>query len=78
MDIQAQKIDLAQKILKSNNPVVLRKIDEILKMEDKKNWYEELPIEIQDSINLALEEMESGNLLTHEQVIQETRAKYGF
>jgi predicted transcriptional regulator len=79
MDIQALKIDLAHKILKSNNPSLLQKIDQIFRSEDKEDcWWEELPKEIQDSISQGLKEAESDNLLTHEQVVQETRAKYGF
>ena len=78
MDIQSLKIDLVQKILKSNSPTVLQKIDQIFRSEETDDWWNELPPEIQDSINLGLEDMESDNLLTHEQIVQETRAKYGF
>ncbi len=78
MDIQTLKIDLARKILNSNKPSVLEEIDEILKREDPQDWWDELPSEIQDSILEGLNESESGNLLTHEQVVQETHSKYGF
>ena len=78
MDIQALKIDLVQKIINSNRPSVLQKIDQIFRSEETDDWWNELPPEIQDSINLGLEEMETDDLLTHEQVVQETRAKYGF
>jgi hypothetical protein len=78
MDIQALKIDLVQKILKSNRPSVLKKIDQIFISEETDDWWNELPPEIQESINMGLEEMESDHLLTNEQVVQETRAKYGF
>jgi hypothetical protein len=78
MDIQALKIELVQKILKSNRPSVLQKIDQIFRGEDTDDWWNELPQEIQDTIEDALKEAESDKLLTHEQVVQETRAKYGF
>lgn len=78
MDIQALKIDLVQKILKSNKPAFLQKVNQLFKDEGIEDWWEDLPKEIQDSINQGLEDAEEGNLLTHEQVVQETREKYGF
>lgn len=78
MDIQAQKINLAQKILQSNDPELLKKLEEIFLAEEKKDWFDELPLEIQESITQGLSEMESGELITHEQLVQEAKAKYGF
>lgn len=78
MDIQAQKINLAQKILQSDDPELLKKLEEIFLAEDKKDWFDELPLEIQESITQGLSEMESGELMTHEQLVQEAKAKYGF
>jgi len=78
MDIQALKIDLAQKILKSNKPEFLQKVDQLFRNEGVEDWWEELPQEIQYSINQGLIDAEAGNLLTHEQVVQEAREKYGF
>lgn len=78
MDIQALKIELAQKILESNRADLLQKIDQLFKTESNNDWWEELPAEIQDSIILGLKEAETGDLLTHEQVVTEAREKYGY
>ena len=78
MDIQTLKIDLAQKILNSNTPSVLEKIKQILKEEDSEDWWDEIPLEIQEAIQDGLKQSESGDLLTHEQVVNEARVKYGF
>ncbi|OFX60795.1 MAG: hypothetical protein A2066_07350 [Bacteroidetes bacterium GWB2_41_8] len=78
MDIQTLKINLARKILDSNKPSVLEKVEEILKSEGSEDWWYELPVEIQEAIQDGLKQAESGNLLTHEQVVHEARTKYGF
>lgn len=78
MDIQALKIELAQKILESNRADLLQKIDQLFKTESNNDWWEELPAEIQDSIILGLREAETGDLLTHEQVVTEARERYGY
>ncbi len=78
MDIQALKIDLAQKILNSNKPDLLQKVNQLFRMEEPNDWWVELPKEIQESINQGLKDVEDGNVWTHEQVVQEAREKYGY
>jgi hypothetical protein len=78
MDIQALKIDLVQKILNSDQPALLQKVERLFEAEGKDDWWEKLPKEIQDSISQGLKDAEEGNVWTHEQVVQERREKYGF
>lgn len=78
MDIQALKIDLAKKILKSNKPALLQKVEQLFKMENDDDWWEDLPVEIQESIIQGLNEATDGNVLNHQQVVQEAREKYGY
>lgn len=78
MDIQALKIDLVQKILNSDQPALLQKVERLFETGEKDDWWEKLPKEIQDSISQGLKDAEEGNVWTHEQVVQETREKYGF
>lgn len=78
MDIQALKIELAQKILKTNKSDLLMKVDQLFNMENNDDWWEELPQEVQDSITRGLQDAEEGRVFTHEQVVQEAREKYGF
>lgn len=78
MDIQTLKIELAQRILKSNRTDLLQKIDQLFKMEGNNDWWDELPPEIQDSIMLGLKDVEEDRFLTHDQVVKEAREKYGY
>ncbi len=78
MDIQALKIDIVQKILSTNNPGLLSRVNTILKKEVDKDWWDQLPLEVQDSILEGIHDIEEGNIFTHEQVIQEAKQKYGF
>lgn len=78
MDISALKIDLVQKILNMKNTTLLYKIDNILQEEAEKDWWDQLPQEVRDSIAEGLKDVEEGRTLTHTQVIQEAKQKYGF
>jgi predicted transcriptional regulator len=78
MDIQALKIDLVQKILNSNKPDLLQKVNQLFRLEDPIDWWDELPQEIQDSINQGLQDVEEGNVWTYQQVVEEVREKYGY
>jgi hypothetical protein len=78
MDIAALKLDLVQKILTTKNPSLLFRINNILKKEVEKDWWDQLPREIQDSIFEGIRDIEEGNVYMHDQVIQEAKQKYGF
>ena len=78
MDIQALKLDLVQKILSTTNPALLSRIDDILKKEVEKDWWDQMPLEIQESILEGIHDIETGKVFTNEQVIQEAKQKYGF
>ena len=78
MDIQALKIDLAERILKTDNPALLIKINKLLRQENTGDWWDQLPKEVQDSILEGLDDVKEGKVFTHEQVIREARHKYGF
>jgi len=78
MDIQALKIDLVEKIIRTENQSVLIKIGELLQKEKSEDWWEQLPSEIQESILDGVNDVQEGNVYTHQQVIQEAREKYGY
>jgi hypothetical protein len=78
MDIPALKLDLVQKILSTKNPSLLVKINKLLQKEVEKDWWDQLPREVQDSIFEGIHDIEKGKVFTHEQVIQEAKQKYGF
>ncbi len=78
MDIPALKLDLVQKILNTKNPSLLNKINTIQKKQVEKDWWDQLPFEVQDSIIEGIHDIEDGKVFTHDQVIQEAKQKYGF
>jgi predicted transcriptional regulator len=78
MDIQALKIDLAQKILRTQNTTLLSIISNLFQKEVEKDWWDQLPQEVQDSIFEGIQDIGKGKVFTHDQVIQEARQKYGF
>jgi len=78
MDIQTLKIDLARRILSSQNASLLHKIESIFQKEVETDWWDQLPKEVQDSINEGIQDIEKGHVLTHQQVIHEAKEKYGF
>lgn len=78
MDIQALKLDLVEKILNTEKTSLLLQINTLFQNENADDWWDKLPTEIQESILAGIEDIEKGNIYSHEQVIQEAKQKYGF
>ncbi len=78
MDIQTLKLDLVSKIINTEKPTLLLKINKILQKENKTDWWDKLPREVQESILEGMDNVKNGNVFTHEQVVQEAKQKYGF
>lgn len=77
MDIQALKLDLVGKILKTNKPSLLIKINNLISSEND-DWWDEIPPEVQISILEEIEDIKSGNVFSHEDILREAKQKYGF
>ncbi len=77
MDIQSLKLDLISKIMSIDKPALLIEINKILQKENKTDWWDNLPLEVQESILEGLTDIQNGNIVTHEQVMQEAKQKYG-
>jgi predicted transcriptional regulator len=60
-----------------DKPALLVEINEILQKETKSDWWDNLPLEVQESILEGLTDIQNGNVLTHDQVMEEARQKYG-
>lgn len=78
MEIQSLKLDLVKKILNTEKPSILIKISKMFQTESTENWWDQLPVEVQESILEGLKDAEKGNVFTHDQVMNEAREKYGF
>lgn len=78
MDIQALKLDLVEKIIHTEKTSVLVKIKDLLQSEKADDWWESLPVEIQESIVEGLHDIKEGKVFTHGEIISEAKQKYGF
>ncbi|QGY46583.1 hypothetical protein GM418_23855 [Maribellus comscasis] len=77
MDIQTLKLDLVEKILKTNKPSLLIKINNLISTEND-DWWDDIPPEVQESILEGMEDIKSGKVFSHENIINEAKQKYGF
>lgn len=78
MDIQALKLDLVEKIIHTEKTSILFKIKDLLQSEKAYDWWEDLPVEVQESIIEGLQDITDGKVLSHDEVIMEAKQKYGF
>jgi predicted transcriptional regulator len=78
MDIQSLKLELVNKIIHTEKQSVLIKVNQLLHDEISEDWWDELPKEVQESVLEGIKDVNQGKLLTHEEVMQEAKQKYGF
>ncbi len=76
MDIQSEKIDLAQIILSLNKESVIEKIKAVLKAEGVIKTNNQLQDFEKKLVDKALDSIEAGNTLTHEQVLENRKKRY--
>lgn len=76
MNLQAQKLELVQLILNTDQPNILEWVSHILKQEKEIDWWDELPISVQQSIEAGIKEAERGETISNEEVMKEVRLKY--
>lgn len=70
MDINIEKIELAKRILATNNATLIEKVSRIINEED------DLTEAQKTAINEALEEVAQGKTIPHDVVMEETRKRY--
>lgn len=68
MTIEALKLDLTRKIIDSNNIQLINHIKAIFDTEQD-NWFDELPSEIQNSVNIGLEQSENNEGVSHKEAM---------
>jgi hypothetical protein len=78
MDIQTLKLDLVQRILNTRNEAILAKVNNIFQEESDNDWWNQLPLEVQDAILNGISDINDGNTFTNDQVIKEAKIKYKF
>jgi predicted transcriptional regulator len=76
MNLQSKKLELVQLILNTEKPSILSKVEAILKKEKASDWWDEISPEEKKAIENGLAEADKGELIPHEEVMKEVRAKY--
>jgi TRAP-type C4-dicarboxylate transport system substrate-binding protein len=69
MDIRLEKIELAKKLLATENVSILKSIKELFEKEEK-DWWDELTEEQQNILNESMEEYERGEFSSFEDFIK--------
>lgn len=76
MNLQAKKLELVQMILNTEKPSVLSKIEAVFKKEMEADWWDELGDDVKAALDESLAQADRGELIPHEEVMKEVRAKY--
>jgi TRAP-type C4-dicarboxylate transport system substrate-binding protein len=69
MDIRLEKIELAKKLLATENVSILKSIKELFEKEEK-DWWDELTEEQQNILNESMEEYERGEFSSFDDFIK--------
>ncbi|MGE4287373.1 MAG: hypothetical protein AB7E36_01700 [Salinivirgaceae bacterium] len=75
MNIETRKINLIHWITRLTDEEVLKQIEN-LKNKDA-DWWDELPESVRNSVEKGIEQADNGEMIPHENVIKEVKAKYG-
>ena len=76
MNLHAKKLELVQLIINTKKPLTLKKVEEVLKNEEEQDWWDTLSDEERAEIEQGLAEADRGELIPHEVVMKEIKAKY--
>ena len=69
MDIQLEKQELMKLLKETENPSVIKGIRKVFQKE-KKDWWDELSVDQQNSLNESLEEYERGEFSSFDEFIK--------
>jgi len=70
MNLQARKLELVQLILNTDQPNLLEKVSQILKQEKEADWWDELPLSVQESVKKGMEQAKRGETRPHSEVMK--------
>ncbi len=73
MNIQAEKIELLELILETDNPTVLESVKKIFLQETKTDFWESLPQEQKEDIFQGLKDIENGDVIDYEDFMRKHR-----
>ena len=67
MNIETRKIELINQITQINNEELLYRLEKVKSERD--NWFELLPIDVQEEINESIAQADNGMLINHEKQV---------
>jgi O6-methylguanine-DNA--protein-cysteine methyltransferase len=73
MNLQARKIEIIKMVLETDNPEVLATIRELFLDETQEDFWKDLPLARQEEILQGIREIESGDVVDYEQLMQSHR-----
>jgi len=76
MNIEAEKIELLKLILETEDEAIIQELKVVFKKTETDFW-DELPDQVKERINLGLEDVAAGRVRSHEDVMQEIKMQYG-
>jgi hypothetical protein len=76
MNLQAKKLEIVQLILNIEKPAILKMVEDLLKKEKVTDWWDTISEEERAELEQGLAEADRGELIPHEEVMKELKAKY--
>ena len=76
LEMQSSKFEIIELLFKTDNKELINAIKEALRNDSKKDFYDELTKIEKARIELSKQDIANGDVLSHEDVIQEFRQKY--
>lgn len=73
MNIQAEKIELAKRLLGTDDPKIIQSIKQIFKREKNSDFWDELTFEQQTEISRATNEIEKGKSTNYDSFMSKHR-----
>jgi len=74
----AVKYKMISKIISSNNDDILNAVKSILKIEDERDFWNELSMDDKAAIDEGLEQLDKGHYVSHESVQEEIKKRFNF
>jgi len=72
MNIEAEKIELLKLILETEDEAIIQELKIVFKKQEPDFW-DELPDQVKERINLGLEDVAAGRVQSHKEVMQEIK-----
>ena len=76
MNLDSKKLELVQLILNIDQPKLLERVSLLIK-QGEVDWWDDLPLSVQKSIDAGLADANLGKGIPHQDVMNEIQQQYG-